>query len=312
MLDDLNRQLIDVKEKLRMRQKVQDDLAQVRALLETERTRRNQLAENLKKENRDVEKLQGLSLTALFYTVLGGKDQQLEKERQEFLAAKLKYDACNALVYSLEHDVENLSSRLAEFGDLDLQYRTILELKEKAIAQAQNDVTRQLIELSEAQAEVQSDIRELQEAIHAGEQALAGVEEMIDNLRDARNWGTWDLIGGGLISTAVKHSKIDEARNTAHAVQRLLRQFQRELIDVQTVEKMEIDIGSFATFADYFFDNLITDWIVQSRIEKSLDGTRQVAGQIRFVLVTLREKLSRARERCDEIKTRLRAFIENA
>jgi hypothetical protein len=64
------------------------------------------------------------------------------------------------------------------------------------------------------------------------------------------NWGTWDVIGGGLISTAVKHSRIDRARASAHQVQQLLRRFQRELGDVGATSDITIDIGSFATFAD--------------------------------------------------------------
>lgn len=34
---------------------------------------------------------------------------------------------------------------------------------------------------------------------------------------------------------------------------------------------IDINISSFDTFADYFFDGLIFDWIVQSKINDSLD-----------------------------------------
>ncbi|WP_077368186.1 hypothetical protein [Anaerosalibacter sp. Marseille-P3206] len=34
---------------------------------------------------------------------------------------------------------------------------------------------------------------------------------------------------------------------------------------------IDINISSFDTFADYFFDGLIFDWIVQSKINDSLN-----------------------------------------
>ena len=34
---------------------------------------------------------------------------------------------------------------------------------------------------------------------------------------------------------------------------------------------IDINISSFDTFADYFFDGFIFDWIVQSKINDSLD-----------------------------------------
>lgn len=44
------------------------------------------------KEQTDVRQLESLSLTVLFYSLLGSKEQQLEKERQEALRAQLCLD----------------------------------------------------------------------------------------------------------------------------------------------------------------------------------------------------------------------------
>mgnify|MGYP001559106142 CR=1 FL=1 len=37
---------------------------------------------------------------------------------------------------------------------------------------------------------------------------------------------------------------------------------------------IDINIGSFETFADYFFDGLISDWVVQSGIHELLEGVQ--------------------------------------
>lgn len=57
------------------------------------RKQNGELALILSEEKKDVDKLEQLSVANLFATILGTKDDKLKKERQEYLAAKLKYDA---------------------------------------------------------------------------------------------------------------------------------------------------------------------------------------------------------------------------
>lgn len=231
-------------------------------------------------------------------------------ERQEFLAAKLKYDQCNYSVSALEGELDDLKTKIAAFGDLDSQCKSILDMKEKVISEAQDDKAKRLTDFSEELADATSDIRELQEAIDAGNAVLNGLQGVIASLKSAKNWGTWDMLGGGLIATAVKHSRIDDARASAHRAQQLLRRFQRELADVDS--RSDIDIGSFATFADYFFDELIVDWVVQSRIGRSLDSATHVADQVRNTLRDLQENHAYVQEKADNISQKRRMLIESA
>ena len=54
--------------------------------------------------------------------------------------------------------------------------------------------------------------KEKREAINAGNRALRSLREAQDNLNSAKNWGIWDMFGGGFISTMAKHSKMDCAK----------------------------------------------------------------------------------------------------
>lgn len=53
--------------------------------------------------------------------------------------------------------------------------------------------------------------REMQEAVQAGERALQSLYAARDKLGSARNWGIFDMLGGGFISDLVKHSKMNDA-----------------------------------------------------------------------------------------------------
>ena len=75
--------------------------------------------------------------------------------------------------------------------------------------------------------------REMQEAIQAGEQALQSLYGAKEKLGSARNWGIFDMLGGGLISDLMKHSKMNAASSLMEQAKSDIQKFQRELRDVQ-------------------------------------------------------------------------------
>lgn len=54
--------------------------------------------------------------------------------------------------------------------------------------------------------------REMKEAIDAGERALRTLRSAQEKLNSAGNWGIFDMLGGGLFSTIMKRSKMDDAK----------------------------------------------------------------------------------------------------
>ena len=75
-----------------------------------------------------------------------------------------------------------------------------------------------LMNLTERLAELEADRKELQEAVRAGVIAEMSLEQVRSELRSAQNWGTWDLLGGGTISTwANRHVRIERIVSTGHA-----------------------------------------------------------------------------------------------
>ena len=117
--------------------------------------------------------------------------------------------------------------------------------------------------------------RERQEAIDAGERALDSLYGVRKELESAGNWGLLDMFGGGMFTTFVKHSKMNDAQRYMERAKRDLAAFSRELADVS--ETLNINTGDFLSFADYFFDGFLADMMVQSRIH---DAQRQVDDDI--------------------------------
>lgn len=312
MLEDLNIRLIDILEKLRARDRLQNKLAEVERLLSQEVTRLEGLDVQFVREERDVQRLEGLSLGSIFYTVLGDKEQRLDRERQEFLAAKLQRDQCQFAISSLELDLADLKYKLSALGNLDSAYQALLERKEKILLSSGNDLTRQLLDLSGQQANLLADRKELWEAVSVGQAVLTTLDGVINSLNSAEGWGNWDMLGGGMLADLAKHSKIDEARDQVHQAQELLRRFQGELADIQSAESFLIDISSFDTFVDFFLDGLIVDWIVQSKIQNSLERTNQVRQRVKAVLQGLETRLAENQGQLDNLIKQRKLLVENS
>ena len=115
--------------------------------------------------------------------------------------------------------------------------------------------------------------KERWEAIEAGKRARLSLENAMGALDSARGWGIYDMLGGGFISTMIKHSKMDKASNYIEQAKADLSAFSRELGDIDGYTNVNLSTGDFWGFADWFFDDLLTDWMMQGRIN---DARRQV------------------------------------
>ena len=93
------------------------------------------------------------------------------------------------------------------------------------------------------------------------------------------------MFGGGGLSGLIKHAEISKATQSLERVKSDLRLFQKELRDVDAIR---IDIGGFLTFADFFFDGIIADWLVQSKIQEARRQVADAINQVEWILGSLR------------------------
>ena len=65
-----------------------------------------------------------------------------------------------------------------------------------------------------------------------------------------------------------------------------LKNFSQELNDVNLAYHLDIETGDFLSFADWFFDGFVVDWMVQDKIKQA---SRQVAEALQKVEEILRQ-----------------------
>ena len=112
--------------------------------------------------------------------------------------------------------------------------------------------------------------KEIDEALAAGDEALRCLNAAWDHLNKARGWGIFDMFGGEMITTFMKHRNMDEAQRAMNQAKFALQNYSRELSDIrEDIGSIDVQVGDLLHFADYFFDGLIIDWMVQSKIKQA-------------------------------------------
>ena len=102
--------------------------------------------------------------------------------------------------------------------------------------------------------------QEIHEAIAAADDALYALERAQKSLSSAGTWGIFDMLGGGFFTSIFKHGKLDQAQAELEEARAALHRFSSELADVDREVDLQIDIGEFLRFADFFFDGFVVDF----------------------------------------------------
>lgn len=268
--------------------------------------RARELEAQFREEQDDVDRLEGRSLSAFFYQVIGKMDEKLTKEKREAYAAKVKYDAVAQELAGIEADLRECQAELEDLQDCEERYAAALQSKAQAIKASGSAEAQTILQLEVRVAYLESQKRELDEARSAGLDALATVDQIFASLKSAEGWGTWDLVGGGVLSDVIKHGHLDDAQTAVETLQSQLRRFRTELTDVTIDAEFQISIDGFLRVADYIFDGIFADWAVLDQIHQSQSQVLDVRNQIEGVL----EQLDTMQRQTDAEQSRLHQEIE--
>ena len=261
-----------------------------------------------RKEQEDVEKLEGRSLANYFFQVVGKLDEKLDQERKEAYAAKVKLDAAERELAGIESDISEIRQQITDVLVAEARYKEAIERKQRQLKESGTLFAEQILSLEERISALQAQKQEITEAISAGISARSTADRILSELKDADDWNTWDMFaGGGIITHMAKHSHLDSAQDLVSELQSKLRRFKTELADIQITANMQVNVDGFLRFADYFFDGLFADWAVGDRINQSMNSVSSTKSQISRTL----DKLSSMEKAADSEISRLKLQLED-
>lgn len=130
---------------------------------------------------------------------------------------------------------------------------------------------------------------ELSGTVAAGHRALASLERAADALESASNWGAFDILMGGALTSLVKHARLGRAREALEAARDDLYDFTNELRGYSEIEVLRMDVGALATALDVLFDSPLVDLYVQKKIDDARDNVEAAIGATRRLLARIEE-----------------------
>jgi len=248
------------------------------------------LKKQLMKEEKDVEKLQTLSFSNLLHSLINDKDEKLTAEQKEVLIVKAQIDNLEYEINTTEGLINELNKKLNNIGDIQSRYETLFEDKKAYIEAEMPDKWQEIDRHTKKKYQYMQMQKEVREALAAGKTVMNSVESIKDSLDSAAGWGVYDMIGGGMISTMIKRDHMDQAQSKINHLQYDLKNFNRELQDVKSSLNIDLQIGNFLGFADWFFDGFFVDMMVQSKINDALNQINSVKSKVQVIISNLQKE----------------------
>ena len=305
-------ELKELQQQAAMKNRLETILKELKKQREALQERVDELATIKEKEQLDVERLERRSLTNYFYQVVGKLDDKLTEEKQQAYQAAVKYDTTFGELQAVEADIRTKELEYGRVRRSNERYQEVLKEKEEAVILSGVPEAAEVLRLEAQITSLDVQLKELNEAISAGNRAEQIADGILGSLSSAEGWGTWDLIGGGLIADMAKHSHLDEAQGQVERLQGALRKFKTELTDVEIIADMQVNIDGFLRFADYFFDGLFADWSVMNRISEAQSQVKNVKGQISSLLDKLNRACASVKSEQMTAKSRLKELVKKA
>jgi hypothetical protein len=311
-MTDLHQQLKESIKELEQIRKVKVHIAELHTRLAEEEKALAVMEQVLTKEQRDVEALEREGLTTMFRKFIGDREEKLDKEREEYLRASLRFNELFKSVELIRFELDLLSKKEQSQETLERRIETLIAYREKELMDIDPKVALVLKGINQQTDKLHKFNAEVEEAYAAGAKALEVVRGAEQSLINAKLMGQRDMWGSRQHGTGhAKHQAIDRARELAYSSRHELIRFGNELRDVYKDVKLQLnmEIEDFGRFADVFFDNLISDYLVQQKISKSLvniTGTRQ---QLDIALQRLDQERTVIREKLEKLEVERKAVV---
>lgn len=138
----------------------------------------------------------------------------------------------------------------------------------------------------------------IDDVLEACNSALEDLKAARSKLGTASLFGVFDILGGGFFSGFIKHSRMSKARKLIRSATAKLANIRKEVANTP-LHNINLKTMDFIGMTDLFFDNLLSDILMQSRISKAKGKLDRVIKELSNSLADLRElqKLEKAEEK---------------
>lgn len=292
-------------EELAIKNRIDPILAELYAKRDELEAELNTLRAALQKEQADVEKIEGVTVSSIFYTVIGQKDKRLQKEKSEAAVAEEAFSALQSELSELNEEIQKYERELRTVRGCDLRYGRLLPQILDEIKSVDSPECKSVIDTFDSLTRIEEKLQKLDEALELCREALANARDIAQYIatadyyskRDHKNFSGNDAS----YDEIQKYTSLESAQPIAGELTAQIKRLDASLVGELLDFEMDIEIP----FSEMLRDSLGVNLYMQSRIEKwKIDIDCLVPN-----LEKIHEKLIPARERWAKVVDQRRAEL---
>jgi hypothetical protein len=263
-------------------------------------------------EEKDVERLEHLSLARVLAALHGSRDDALAREKAEAEAARYRVAQAQQLLDGVRAELGRLAERRAQLAGAPQEYAAALTAKEQFLTHSADPRGARLLALADERGRLTAELGVLQ---HASDDAGAAARALADvkgRLGTAASWSDFDTwVDHGMLANSIKHDRIDQAAQASRAADQRLAALRNDLADLggyePTAPRLEVSPG--LKFADIFFNNFFTDVAVGRQIRDAQENVGRSAQQVRALQDRLASQVSTVSERLNALAAKRQQLL---
>ncbi|NRB49129.1 MAG: hypothetical protein HRU41_15750 [Saprospiraceae bacterium] len=292
----LDQQLLDVYDEYNRKQKIKTHLQHLHVIIGQKEEELVEVTTLLDQEQEDLDALEGKNIYSIFQYLLGNKQQELEKAKQEYLAAYVKYNALISNLEDLREERAVLEKSYSSLHAIDEQFETLMKEKMSLLNQGKK-LPAGFDKLTEKIANYRSKIRELEQTIKKGISAKKYLHKVMLGLQQIEHWGNVPPLE---VPSRID-KKVERINKDIYVANNYLQKYEDELSDISDLFQLDYqrEVNQLEFFLDQFIDCLITDWIVKHKIHNAF-----------HLVVNIMDKITRLGEMMDYEIDKTKGYIE--
>jgi uncharacterized protein YdcH (DUF465 family) len=279
------------------------------------RARHQQLSDQLsaarsqvQADQHEVRSLDGLTLTHVMAALHGSRDDRLARAKAEADKAAYQEAELARQVEAVETELQAAGQQAQSLSGAPNQYQLALAAKEDLLEHGGDPRAHELLSLADERGRLTGELTEIADADRTAQSALTALAAVQDTLSSASGWNTFDELGGGMIASMEKHSRLDQAANLAAQADRQLATLRTELTSVGQLAP-QLAVGGGTRFVDICFNSIFTDMAFSSHINQAERNTSQALQTVTAVQQRLKEQRGQVEDRLAAITRRRQELL---
>ena len=266
-------------------------------------------------EERGVARLERRSFARFIAVLRGSRDDALARRRAEAHEARHRVAEVVAELDEARRERAAALTLLDEFATAPDTYQAVLAEKERHLRGSDDPRGLRLLALAAERERLNDELHAVAEASMAAEAAQQALYEALGGFSRASSMSAVDtFLGGGLLTSLVKQSRMNQAGDAALDAEQCLAALRAKLAVLAEVEARPVSVGpavvsTAARVADVWFDNAFTDFLVGSRIRTAQDNVGRAIEMVREVQKRLWQRAEHRRERLHELDRERHAIL---